>query len=225
MYNAYIDRWIKESVMMHEAEKNIPTDLQISKLVEDYRSSLVMHQYEKTVVESLLDTAVVEEELLRYYEANKSQYVLESTIVRCHFIKVPTTAPEKAVQKMEKIWRERDRSDKEFNQLLDLCNQHAATFYLSDSIWYKLDLISQAMPSGAVNENVIRSNEVFQLENEDYYYFLKILDIRDKKEIAPLPYIREQAKRVILHQRKLALLEERHRIQRKSQINNRNWDG
>ena len=64
------------------------------------------------------------------------------------------------------------------------------------------------MPSGAVNENVIRSNEVFQLENEDYYYFLKILDIRDKKEIAPLPYIREQAKRVILHQRKLALLEE-----------------
>ena len=110
MYNAYIDRWIKESVMMHEAEKNIPTDLQISKLVEDYRSSLVMHQYEKTVVESLLDTAVAEEELLQYYEANKSQYVLESTIVRCHFIKVPTAAPEKAVQKMEKIWRERDRS-------------------------------------------------------------------------------------------------------------------
>ena len=62
------------------------------------------------------------------------------------------------------------------------------------------------MPIGALNEHVIRSNDVFQLENDDYYYFLKVLEIKDRKEIAPLPYIREQAAKVILHKRKIDLL-------------------
>ncbi len=205
MGNAYIDRWTRESVMMHEAEKNIPADLEIDQLVQDYAASLVMHQYEKTVVESLLDTLIDEKELQAYYEENKSQYVLESTIVRCHFIKVPATSPEKAIKRIEKLWRQ-NRKSRDFSNLVELCNVYASTFYLSDSIWYKLDLISQEMPAGALNESVIRSNEVFQLENDDYYYFLKVLEIKDRKEIAPLTYIQEQASKVILHRRKIELL-------------------
>jgi hypothetical protein len=63
------------------------------------------------------------------------------------------------------------------------------------------------MPIGSININAIRNNRVFQLTNDDYYYFLKILEIKDKKEIAPLAFIQEQASKVILHKRKIALLE------------------
>lgn len=204
--NAYIERWIKKMVMMHEAEKNIPADLEIDRLVDDYKSSLIMHQYEKSIVESLLDTVIDETELEAYYEENKSQYVLESIIIRCHMIKLPQEVDEKVVKECEKLWK--GEKEKDFNKLVNLCNQYASTYYLSDSIWYKLDLISQEMPQGAINENAIRNNQVFQLTNDDYYYFLKILDIRDKKEIAPLTFIREQAAKVILHKRKIALLDE-----------------
>ncbi len=206
LWNAYVDRWIRESIMMHEAESNAPEDLEIDKLVQDYRASLLRHQYEKNVVETLLDTLINDAELQEYYQDNKSQYLLESTIVRCHFMKVPSNVSGDVVRKFDELWR-KDRSDDEFTQLVDLCNRYATTFYLSDSIWYKLDLISQEMPEGAVNESVIRSNEVFQLENNDYYCFLKILEIKDRKEIAPLTYIQEQASKVILHKRKIALLE------------------
>lgn len=202
--NAYIERWIKKMVMMHEAEKNIPADLEIDRLVDDYKSSLIMHQYEKSIVETLLDTVINDAELEAYYEENKSQYLLESVIIRCHMIKLPQDVDEKVVKECEKLWKG-DR-EKDFTKLVNLCNQYASTYYLSDSIWYKLDLISQEMPAGAINENAIRNNEVFQLTNDDYYYFLKILDVRDKKEIAPLTFIREQAAKVILHKRKIALL-------------------
>ncbi|NND32128.1 MAG: hypothetical protein HKN76_06005 [Saprospiraceae bacterium] len=203
--NAYTERWIRENVMMHEAEKNIPPDLKIDDLVKDYESSLIMHQYEKSVVETLLDTLISDEELEQYYEENKSQYQLESTIVRCHLIKVPQKTDEKIIKEFEKNWKSKKEAD--YRDLVELCNQYASTYYLSDSIWYKLDLISQEMPIGSVNVNAIRNNRVFQLTNDDYYYFLKILEIRDKKEIAPLAFIQEQAAKVILHKRKLALLE------------------
>ncbi len=202
--NAYIERWIKKMVMMHEAEKNIPADLEIDRLVDDYKSSLIMHQYEKSIVETLLDTVINDAELEAYYEENKSQYLLESVIIRCHMIKLPQDVDEKVVKECEKLWK--GDKEKDFTKLVNLCNQYASTYYLSDSIWYKLDLISQEMPAGAINENAIRNNEVFQLTNDDYYYFLKILDVRDKKEIAPLTFIREQAAKVILHKRKIALL-------------------
>ena len=202
--NAYIERWIKESVMMHEAEKNIPADLEIDQLAKAYKASLILHQFEKSVVENSLDTLINDTELNDYYEANKSQYLLESTIVRCHLIKVPANIPSQALKRFETSWKSNDAQD--FEILLELCNTYAANYFLNDSIWYKLELIQREMPEGAVNENAIRSNKVFQLSNDDYYYFLKILEIKDKKEIAPLTFIQEQASKVILHQRKIELL-------------------
>jgi hypothetical protein len=203
--NAYVDRWIKENVMLHEAEKNMPADLQIDRLVKDYKASLIMYQYEKSVVETLLDTVISDEELEAYYDENKSQYQLEATIVRCHLIKLPRSLDDKIIKKIESSWK--SNKDSDFRDLVSLSNRYASTYYLSDSIWYKLDVISQEMPQGSINLNAIRNNKVFQLTNDEYYYFLKILDIKDKKEIAPLAFIQEQASRVILHKRKIALLE------------------
>ena len=79
--NAFIENWIRENLILIEAEKNIPVDLRIDELVDEYRSSLIKQSFEKRFVESLLDTIVTQKELLNYYEANKSQYVLESMIV------------------------------------------------------------------------------------------------------------------------------------------------
>ncbi|MBK8502642.1 MAG: peptidyl-prolyl cis-trans isomerase [Saprospiraceae bacterium] len=203
--NAYVDRWIKENVMLHEAEKNMPADLQIDRLVKDYKASLIMHQYEKSVVETLLDTVISDQELETYYDENKSQYQLEATIVRCHLIKLPKSLNDKILKKIESSWK--SNKDSDFRDLVSLSNNYASTYYLSDSIWYKLDVISQEMPQGSINFNAIRNNKVFQMTNDEYYYFLKILDIKDKKEIAPLAFIEEQASRVILHKRKIALLE------------------
>ncbi|MCB0684997.1 MAG: peptidyl-prolyl cis-trans isomerase [Saprospiraceae bacterium] len=203
--NAYVDRWIKENVMLHEAEKNIPADLEIDRLVQNYKASLIMLQYEKSVVESLLDTVISDQELETYYEENKSQYQLESTIVRCHLVKLPGDLDGDVIKKIESSWK--GNSEDDFRELVSLSNTFATTYYLNDSIWYRLDVISQEMPEGSVNLNAIRNNKVFQLTNDQNYYFLKILEIKDKKEIAPLAFIQEQASRVILHKRKIALLE------------------
>ena len=43
--NAEVERWAREAVPMQEAEKNIPSDLNIDGLVRDYRASLVRHNY------------------------------------------------------------------------------------------------------------------------------------------------------------------------------------
>ena len=58
--NSYIERWVRESLLMHEAERNIPKDLNIAVLVRDYRASLIRHNYDKLLVELQLDSTITD---------------------------------------------------------------------------------------------------------------------------------------------------------------------
>ena len=53
--NAYVERWVREQLLMQKAEENIPKDLNLNKLVNDYRESLILNNYERLLIESLLE--------------------------------------------------------------------------------------------------------------------------------------------------------------------------
>lgn len=82
---AYAHQWINDQLMMYEAERNIPKDIDIDQLVRDYRASLVKHNYEERIIAQQLDTAVTEKEEEVFYNENREQFQLESTILKCLF--------------------------------------------------------------------------------------------------------------------------------------------
>ena len=43
LMNSYIENWAKEQLVIALAEQNIPADLDVNKLVEDYRKSLIRY--------------------------------------------------------------------------------------------------------------------------------------------------------------------------------------
>ena len=104
---AFVSRWVKDNLVMQEAEKNIPADVNIDKLVREYRSSLILNTYQQTLMSNSLDTAVSDQELRSFYETNKELYTLETPIMRCLFVKVPNTAPN--IKDFEKWWDGRQK--------------------------------------------------------------------------------------------------------------------
>ena len=58
----YVEMWVREALLLHEAEKYVPEDIDIRALVEDYRASLIISNYEKSIVESSLDTVITDED-------------------------------------------------------------------------------------------------------------------------------------------------------------------
>lgn len=199
--NAEIERWARETLLMQEAEKNIPKDLNIDELVRDYRMSLIRHNYEQFLVETQLDSTISQQELNDYYEKNKEQYQLPSSILRCFLIKIPTTAPNVA---QLRTWWNSDRPE-DFQKMKDYAGQNAEFYMLEDSVWYQQQDVRAQVPSGT---NLGNNQEITQTIN-NYHYFLKVLERKSRKEIAPLAYIQEQAKKVILHKRKMVLLDKR----------------
>ena len=202
--NAYVERWVKDAILLYEAEKNAPQDLNIDELVRDYRASLLKHNYEKTLVERQLDSTISQMQLDNFYEKNKEQYQLETPIVRCRFIKIPTNAPDR--KWVRKWWNSNNEED--YTNLLTYCSQYAVSHILADTIWYRLEKVAEMLPKGTISEKRISSKLDLSQADSDYQYFLKILDVRKQKEIAPLSFIENQARKVILHRRKIRLLEE-----------------
>jgi len=86
-------------------------------------------------------------------------------------------------------------------------SQYAETYLLSDSTWYTLDEIGELIPSDIVNSKNINSNTDWTLKAKNFKYYLKVLEMKSHKDIAPLSFILEQATRAVLHRRKLKTLE------------------
>lgn len=203
--NAYVERWIRKSLLMEEAEKNIPKDLNIDELVRNYRASLIRYTYEQTLVEEELDSTITKRELNDFYERNKDQYQLDAPIVRCNFIKISQNA--KDLKEIQSLWPSSKPEDQK--KLLKLCSQEASMFLLADSIWYKVDEIARELPNGTINSTNIGTRKQFSIQDNDFLYLFRLLELVNRKEIAPLSYIEDQASKVILHRRKIKLLEEK----------------
>lgn len=202
--NTYVRYWMREMALLHEAEQNIPKDLNLEKLVADYRSSLVKNNYGNLVMNKLLDSTITKQQLQEFYDKNREQYLLETPILRCRFIKAPRSAPNS--DKAQEWWN--STRDGDFAELSRWCSQQAAVHHLQDSTWYNVDDIAAYMPQGALTVDNVNNRKDFIQRDDNFVYYFRLLELVRKKEVAPLSYIESQARKVILHKRKTELLED-----------------
>lgn len=202
MVAAYVQRWAHEQLLMYEAERNIPKDLDIDELVRSYRASLVRFNFEEQIIAEKLDSTVSEPELLAFYENNKDQFQLESMILKCLVLKIPSNASDTEINK---LWNSRNSADE--TKLKTLAKQKAVLAMLDRDKWYKLEDVAALLPKGTLTSDNMGSRREGTLKDGDFRYYYRVLETAQGKSTAPFDYVREQATRIILHKRKQDLLE------------------
>ncbi len=200
--SAYVQRWVHEQLLMYEAERNIPKDLNIDELVRNYRASLVRFNFEEQIIAQKLDSTVSESELRAYYENNKEQFQLESTILKCQLLKLRPEAPQGEINK---LWNSRKESDRP--KLANYAKMWATMALLDDEKWYKLEDIAAILPDGTLTPDNINSRREGTLSEDGTRYYYRVVEAVQGKTTAPFDYAREQASKIILHRRKQQLLD------------------
>lgn len=202
LISAYVQRWLREQLMMYEAERNIPKDLDIDALVRSYRASLVRYNFEEQLIAEKLDSTVSDDELRAYYENNKDQFQLESTILKCLLLKLSPKAPQNEINK---LWYSRNPADE--TKLDAYAKQWASLALLERDKWYTLQELAGLLPKGTLTADNISSRRDGTLSDGDFRYYYRVIDVVQGKTTAPFDYAKEQAKKIILHRRKQELLE------------------
>lgn len=202
MVAALTQRWVEEQLLMYEAERNIPKDLNIDELVRNYRASLVRFNFEEALVAEKIDSTVLESELKAYYEQNKEQFQLESTILKCILLKTPTKAPH---NDFAKIWNSRSESDQA--KVETWARQWAVLSMLDREKWYNVEDIAAILPNGTLNADNVSARKEGVVTDGDFKYYYKVLETAHGKSNAPFDYARHQAKKIILQKRKVELIQ------------------
>ncbi len=80
---AYIDRWIAKQLKLEDAELIFSASAgDIERKVEEYRQSLLIHKIEQYYIDNEPTTIVTDEDVNKYYDAHKSEFRLDKTIVK-----------------------------------------------------------------------------------------------------------------------------------------------
>lgn len=199
---AYVQRWIREQLMMYEAERNIPKDLNIDELVRNYRASLVRFNFEEQLIAEKLDSTVTQEELMAYYENNKDQFQLESTILKCQVLKLPSRAPQNEINK---LWYSKNPADGV--KLAASAKQWANLALLDPQKWYTLQEIAALLPKGTLTSENVSARREGTVSDGDSRFYYRVIDVVQGKTTAPFDYAKDQAQKIILHKRKQELLD------------------
>ena len=173
---SYVQRWVRDALLLREAEQNVPNDINVNKLVKTYKESLILNQYEEKLTDNLLEKRVDTELLLKYYEESKSNYHLENTIIRCLMIKVP-----KGVEKLEEL-RELWQKATDLEGLEEYCHSYAELYLLDTSKWHEMNEVAASMPQGTLTNQTASSRNSQTITTNDYIYFFKVIESISRSE-------------------------------------------
>lgn len=200
----YIDSWIKKQLILEMAEKYLSAEqLDIEKRVQDYRESLIIYSYENELIQQKMDTIVTDDDIAAYFEQYQPNFLLPEDIAQFYYVKLPKDAPK--LDDARQMFRSNKLEDKE--KLKEHCRQYAADFYLQDSLWYELSGIYKQIPIDQLQLRTLSKNHLTgEVEDSLYIYLLKFNDFKEQQEPAPLNYVREDVRKIILNKRKMELI-------------------
>ncbi len=200
--NSFVEKWVRENLLMQEAEKKIPKDLNIDELVRNYRSSLIKHNYEKLIIELQLDSTVTKNDINAYYDLNKEQFKLEYPLYQINHMKIPSTSP--TIAKVRSWWNSIADSTS-FNNLEEYCEKHADYYSLEKEEWMSFEQMKGQLPANFVETRLKRTTNL-AIDDNGMFHLIAVKQKLNTGAIAPISHIKDKAERVILHTRKIQLI-------------------
>ncbi|MBK9258014.1 MAG: hypothetical protein IPM42_21395 [Saprospiraceae bacterium] len=197
--SGFTENWIRENLMIMEAEKNVASDIDINKLMADYRASLLVYNYEKKLIEEKLDTMVTENQKFEFYENNKSQFLLSHRIYQCVIAVFPDNY--NGLKSFSRLLKNADISEAIYT-----IKEKAKTYHIDLNKWYTREEILSLLPPDAKAKTEFSKNDVLNFTNKGAEYYVKILNQVDENQVPPLEYIEDRILKVILNNRKTELL-------------------
>ncbi|MDY6327222.1 MAG: hypothetical protein SPL42_07605 [Bacteroidales bacterium] len=205
MANSLIEKWIKEKLVLHEAERKLsPVEKNFEKEMSDYRSLLLVSRYFERLWES--DSAgfnITDNDIAEFSRSLDSRYTVEKEIVRVNYVKLPSNSP--GLEKVKEILFNEEQRVERKQELAEMLAD-TVEYLIDDDAWIYLDDLQNEVAfeiSPSESEKKIRHIE---RKVGDNTILLVILDYRSQRSVNETSEERAAAEMLLLNQRKTQFL-------------------
>ncbi len=198
-----IKLWIKDNLLYDIASKNIADKEKINQLVENYRKSLIIYQYQEQLINEKLSKEISDEETTRYYEENKDKFKLDKVLIKGLYLKIPSDAPQ--LNNIKEWYKSSSKSALE--KIEKYCLQNAVVYDYFYDRWVDFNELEDNLP---IHYNdpaaTVRSTKNIELKDSSYCYFLNIKEYLLEGDDAPYEYALPTIKELLINQKKVEFL-------------------
>ena len=204
----YINQWVQQMVVLEKAKRNISNTF--DKELQNYKNSLITYEYECNIVDQLLDTSVNRQEIEDYYNANKDNFVLRTSIVRCYYVKIAKDSQQAG--KLKKLMKKSKLTDKDVSEIERLALVYGSDCSLDRETWIPLSQLQTLMPIEIYNDAMyLRDNKTITATDDKFLYIARILEYNTDNQISPIDYEYDNIKAIILNRRKIDIIKNMQR--------------
>jgi hypothetical protein len=170
-------------------------------MVENYRQSLIIYNYESELIHQKLDTFISAEEKQKYYQQYPDNFVLDENVYQLQFIKALKQTP--GLDGWPKLFKSETQEDAAM--LKAMCKNSAMNYALEKDKWYSAGELMQQLQIGADVYAKIRPDaKTFEkIENGDAVIFIKWMAQRNAGEVAPFERVNEKIYLILLNKKKV----------------------
>ena len=202
---AFIRRWATDILLYQEGKSHSTPEIEA--LVEDYRRSLYVAEYERYVVDKRMPKTVSDAEADTFYVHNTDRFILQENILRGALLVIPRDAPLQPELKK----RLTDLTDEENLEYIEkYAYQYASGYELFTEQWRTGNQILMRMPPNNW-QKTLAAGKQYAEQDSTSLYLLQVTDCRLAGEPMPVDYAREAIDKIILSQRRVAFLQQQRK--------------
>jgi len=200
----YINRWATRQLLLNKSKINLPQSQleEYDRLVEEYKNELYTEAYKNIIVSQQLDSTVSNVSLEEFYNENKENFRLNEELYKVRYI-----ALDKSFDNVNEVENALQRYNKKDKETLNTLNIQFKKYNFNDSVWIMKERIVEDMPVVKTStQTELNKSGFFKLQDSLGVYLLKIEEVLQTGDIAPLSYVKPTLKQIVLNKRKLELI-------------------
>ena len=199
----FIKNWAQDVLFYQNAIRNIPDTKDIDRLVENYRRSLIEHEYQRRLIEQKFSSETAEEDIERFYNDNERLFVLDESLLRGLFLKISNKSHD--LSDIRKLYTRQD--DESFEEIEKYSIRNAARCEFFYDNWRTVAEIEVLLPAmDKPLESLIKNNGGFEFKDEEYIYLLNVSEYAPKGGIEPLDHARSRIRGLLINSNEVSYM-------------------
>ncbi len=196
---SYIRKWVTDVLMYENAKRNVTNQAEIDEMVESYRKSLTIHQYQQKMIEQRLPNEPTDEELKAFYTQYSDQLILKDNIIKGLLLVVPEKAPRMS---SVRSWVQ-SANLKSLENIEKYSIQNAISYDYFGDKWMVFSDILKKMPLQLEDPaNFIATNKFIETSDSTKHYFLRIESYRTIGQVEPFEMSKDRISNILLNKYK-----------------------
>jgi hypothetical protein len=195
----YIKKWVTDVLMYENAKRNVTNQSEIDDMVEEYRKTLTIHQYQQKMMEERLPKELSDEEIFTFYSKYSKELILKETVIKGLLLIVPLNAPKVA---NVRSWVQ-SASTKSLESIEKYSIRNAISYDYFGDRWIPISEIIRKIPIKITDPNAFASSSRFvETQDSTQRYFLHIQSYKKSGQVEPIEMAKERISTILLNKHK-----------------------